>query len=328
MKASLINIIATMIALHGAVPAFASLPQVLTPLAAAKVGSSATTDRIEPLFAVPSIRDRAGRLVAPVFINGRGPFRFMLDTGASNSAVTMALVDKLGLVPDPAARASVRGVSGVAVVPTVYLDELTAGAIRLQSLQVPVLAGSAIEEFDGVLGMDGLGNMRITADFVRDRISISLSKGRPAGRRYTVLPGKPVAQHLLMVDALVSGVKIKAVIDTGASHTLGNPALLSALSRRRSFRGHAPIASVADATATFQDGEMHVTPQIDLNGASVRGADVTFSDFAIFHAFGLTDQPAVLIGMDILGTLGEVAIDYQRHELQLRMRQPRLVRRM
>jgi hypothetical protein len=41
------------------------------------------------------------------------------------------------------------------------------------------------------------------------------------------------------------------------------------------------------------------------------------------HIFGhwhLTKEPAVLIGMDVLGLLDTFIIDYRRHELQFRMR--------
>jgi predicted aspartyl protease len=289
---------------------------------------SVVGDRAQPLYAIPALRDRVGRLVAPVFVNGRGPFRFMLDTGASNSAITTALADKLGLVPNLSARASVQGVSGRVIVPTVYIQELTAGAIKLKSLALPLLTGSAIEDFDGVLGVDGFAGMCITADFIRDRVLIHQSSGRQPSRSSVVLQGKLVSHRLLVVDARVGGVKIKAVIDTGASHTLGNPALLAALSKHRSFTRRTVIASVADTTATLQNGEMHITPQMDFGGASVRGADVTFSDFAIFKTFGLSEQPAVLIGMDVLGTLGEMTIDYRRQELQLRAQQPRFIRRL
>jgi hypothetical protein len=33
----------------------------------------------------------------------------------------------------------------------------------------------------------------------------------------------------------------------------------------------------------------------------------------------MIDEPAVLIGMDVLGLLDTLIIDYQRHELQLRL---------
>src|SRR5688572_17412347 len=45
----------------------------------------------EPLFASPTRIDRIGRIVAPVYINGQGPFRLVVDTGASHSTVSPQL---------------------------------------------------------------------------------------------------------------------------------------------------------------------------------------------------------------------------------------------
>ncbi len=39
----------------------------------------------------------------------------------------------------------------------------------------------------------------------------------------------------------------------------------------------------------------------------------------IFKRWRLTSEPAIMIGMDALGTLDTLIIDYRRHELQLRM---------
>jgi hypothetical protein len=38
----------------------------------------------EPRFVAPTRRDRIGRILAPVLVNGQGPFRLVLDTGASH----------------------------------------------------------------------------------------------------------------------------------------------------------------------------------------------------------------------------------------------------
>ena len=37
----------------------------------------------QPRYVAPTLRDSIGRIWAPVFINGKGPFRLVLDTGAS-----------------------------------------------------------------------------------------------------------------------------------------------------------------------------------------------------------------------------------------------------
>src|SRR5215469_16514992 len=40
----------------------------------------------EPRFVSPTNRDRIGRIWAPVLIDGKGPYRLVLDTGANRSA--------------------------------------------------------------------------------------------------------------------------------------------------------------------------------------------------------------------------------------------------
>jgi hypothetical protein len=41
----------------------------------------------EPLFAAPTRLDRIGRVMTQVMVNGKGPVRFVIDTGASRSTL-------------------------------------------------------------------------------------------------------------------------------------------------------------------------------------------------------------------------------------------------
>src|SRR5256885_14841188 len=49
------------------------------------------------LFASPTTVDHIGRVVVPVTINGKGPFRFIVDTGANHSTISPQLVQALKL---------------------------------------------------------------------------------------------------------------------------------------------------------------------------------------------------------------------------------------
>src|SRR3954453_8876283 len=51
----------------------------------------------EPKYVAPTLRDRIGRIWAPVLINGKGPFRLVLDTGASHSAIIGRVATRLGM---------------------------------------------------------------------------------------------------------------------------------------------------------------------------------------------------------------------------------------
>ncbi len=62
---------------------------------------------------------------------------------------------------------------------------------------------------------------------------------------------------------------------------------------------------------------------IRLGDLAIRDAHVTFSDLHIFSRWKLDHTPALLIGMDILGLVDALVIDYRRSELQIRPRRGR-----
>jgi hypothetical protein len=271
-----------------------------------------------PQYAVSTRLDRIGRIIAPVMINGRGPYHFMLDTGANRTVLAASLLQQLALPLDHDHLISVVGVSGSAVVATAQVHSLDAGALHFHDVQLPVLSGPVLLGIDGILGMDGFEGKLVSADFVRDQLTISDSLGRPAAFMYSVIPVKFLSQRLLMIDTFVGNVRTKAIIDTGGARTLGNPALLRALLRQhRTNEAFGLDAGVVDATQSSLLGKMGRVPHIELGGAMIDNLDVTFGDFRVFSSWGLQDQPALLLGMDVLGTLDELTIDYRRHELDL-----------
>ena len=104
----------------------------------------------EPKYVAPTLRDRIGRIWAPVMINGKGPFRLVLDTGASHSAIISRVADTLGVAAqtDPILR---RGVTGAAVVPAVHVDRMEVGDLLIEPSTLPIVA-DAFGGAEGVLG--------------------------------------------------------------------------------------------------------------------------------------------------------------------------------
>jgi predicted aspartyl protease len=270
----------------------------------------------EPRYVVPTRRDRIGRIWAPVTINGKGPFRLAFDTGASRSGVTPAVVAALGLTPNEKRPVRLRGVTGTANVPTIRADSFQIGDLRLQPLTLPVLP-DAFGGADGVLGTEGLGDMRVRIEFRRDRILIMRSHGERAEPGFVTIPLERARGRLLIVDGRMGRVPIKAIIGTGGQGTIGNLALRDALMQRA--REEPTIDRVVGATLDVQEGEGRSAPAIALGDLRIRSAHVTFGDMRIFEYWNLTDKPALLIGMDALGLLDTLIIDYRRRELQLKL---------
>jgi predicted aspartyl protease len=270
----------------------------------------------EPRFVAPTRRDKIGRIWAPVVINGRGPFRLVLDTGASRSGVTAQVADTLGISPDTSRPVLLRGVTGSVAVPTIRVDSFAVGDVILTPATLPIVT-DALGGAEGVLGTEGFGDKRLYIDFKHDLITIAHSRGERARADFLVIPLEPSFTGLLAIHAQVAGVRVQAIIDTGGQSTIGNEAMRAALVRRHAQGTSSPVT---DVTTTTQDGESFPSPPIELGSIQIRGARITYGDMHIFEHWHLTKEPALLIGMDALGLLDVIIIDYRRHELQLRTR--------
>ncbi|HEU0225336.1 MAG TPA: retropepsin-like aspartic protease [Steroidobacteraceae bacterium] len=291
----------------------ASVPQPLpTPLDPVAV----TAD--EPRFVAPTRRDRIGRIWAPVVINGQGPFRLVLDTGASHSAITAQVARALGIPLDGGQTVLLRGATGSARVPLVPVESLEIGDLLMHPRRLPIVP-DALGGAEGILGTDGLANKRIHIDFRRDRITIRRSRSEPAGEGFITIPVEFMRGRLLVVEARMGGVPTKAIIDTGGQATLGNVALREALAERRRRMELEPD-QVIGATLDVQDGDRTATPSLIMGGMRVTSGAMTFADFAIFDHWKMLDEPAMLVGMDVLGLLEVLVIDYRRRELQVKLR--------
>jgi predicted aspartyl protease len=271
----------------------------------------------EPRFVAPTTRDRIGRIWTPVLINGKGPYRLVLDTGASRSAVIQRIVDDLQL-PVRAEGVRLRGVTGTAMVSAVDVQTMEFGELLVEDTRMPIVA-DVFGGADGVLGGEGLEDKRIAIEFGRDRISIVRSNRAKGPTEYSVVPFKYSPARGMRASVMVGNVKATALIDTGAQRTVGNLALREALARHRGERDDYEEAIIG-VTEDIQQATRVRIPSIVAGQLIVRDAEIMFSDLYIFEHWKLDSKPALLIGMDVLGMLDTLIIDYGRSELQIRTR--------
>lgn len=267
----------------------------------------------------PTLRDRIGRIWAPVYINGQGPLRLVLDTGASRSAIVERVAVQLGLPIDRNRRTLLRGITGAAEVPFVEVERLEIGDM-LTERQKLLVVQDAFGGAEGVLATRSLGDRRIFVQFRKDRIEIMRSRGQRAPPGFTAIPIRFVRGHVPFIDARVGSVRAKAIIDTGAQQTTANLALRAALlSRRRS--GTEVEEHLIGVTGDIQQGQSIAVPPISLGEVTIRNSRVTFVDLFIFEHWRLLEEPAILIGMDVWGVLDTLVLDYRRRELQILLRE-------
>jgi|CXWL01.1.fsa_nt_gi predicted aspartyl protease len=292
-------------ALVSPAPAVADAP--VAPLAEVLVSAP------EPRYVAPTRRDRIGRIWAPVYLNGQGPFRLVLDTGANRSAVIASVADALGERARTNSTVRLRGVTGTAVVPAIRVDRMEIGDLLLEPVLLPV-APDVFGGAEGVLGNEGLRDKRIVIDFKHDSITVKRSRRERPGNGFQTLPITMMATHLLVVDVRIGGVSAKAIIDTGAADSLGNLALLEALKKREADE---PGTEIVGVTLDVEYGNRVHMPTILIQGVRIRGAVMTFGDVDIFKHWRMTREPTILLGMDVLGSVEQLIIDYKSRELHI-----------
>lgn len=293
--------------------ALALIGALTAPIAAASTETAPVVEA-EPALATPTTLDRIGRILVPVMINGQGPFRLMVDTGANRTTITTDVAEQLGLDYAAAPTVVLNGVTGSASVPAVEVARLRAGDLVLDAQQVPVVLPHLISGADGILGVAGLRDKRLIVDFKRDVVKIARSQltayGPADGLR---IRADRVAGGLLAARVRIGRVRALAVIDTGGQKTLGNRALQEAL--RADARAQATVYGTTEAVSI---GDVAAVPDINIDATVFRNVVVTFGDFHIFDVWSLNEEPALIIGMDVLGAMDTVTIDFRLAEIRLR----------
>jgi hypothetical protein len=56
---------------------------------------------------------------------------------------------------------------------------------------------------------------------------------------------------------------------------------------------------------------------LSIGDVRLSNLEVIFADFHVFKLWKLDDEPALLIGMDMLGVLDRLIIDYRRNEVSM-----------
>ncbi len=270
--------------------------------------------------------DRVGRSTVPVRLNGRDLI-FALDTAATASVVASDLVDQLDL--RAAGTAVMHTIVGAEPVALVTAATISSGTLNRSDVRLAVGDRRGLIGLDGLLGLDLLAGQRID---LRLRGRRGSSIGRPrldddsflqAERPRVTFspppaPANAPARGLITLQMLVRGRPAKGVVDTGAAVSLINPALAEAAQARPlallgSEDGHA-VQSPTGASINAQPMSVN---SVRMGGMLMDRLGVLMGDFHIFRHLGLADEPAMLIGVDVLGVFEGVVIDLDRGELIL-----------
>jgi predicted aspartyl protease len=257
------------------------------------------------------------RLTVPVAVNARGPYNFIIDTGAERTVVSRELANTLRL--SAGTPVTLLSMTGRSQVDTVLVPDLMIKSIGVQhSVIAPKLEARDLGAI-GLLGIDTLRDHQVSIDFDRGTMEVRPSQKRTKWTRRAddeiVVTAKSLFGQLIVTDAYYGSTRIQVVLDTGSQVSMGNSALRKRIGR---YRKTQPI-ELTSVTGDKTMADYTTVPNIKVGDVMFGSMPVAFADVAPFERFGLTKRPALLLGMDALRSFRSVDIDFPNRQVRFRM---------
>jgi predicted aspartyl protease len=250
--------------------------------------------------------ERYRRLTVPVTIQGQGPFRFMIDTGAQATVLSRSLADQLALTDRRPA--TLVGMASRVATETVAVADMQLGSRTFYVRTAPLVDGPNIGDADGILGLDSLQDQRVLFDFQQRSLLVADAPEKGGTRGFDiVVKAREKLGQLIITEAHLDGIAVAVIVDTGAQGSIGNPELLSRLRRARSLGE----TSLTDVNGIELAGEVRLGRELKLGSARLRNFPLMFADSPTFQVLGLSNKPALVLGMAELQLFGRVAIDFR-----------------
>jgi predicted aspartyl protease len=257
-------------------------------------------------------------ILLPVHVNDRGPFDFILDTGAGTSLLSSELAKQLEVKVIGSKEGHSAG--GKVSVSLAKVDFLAVGGIKLPDVDVGVVdlanIGKTIgAKIDGDLGYNFLKHFRISIDYRDSEIRLDDPKrvesfNRNAKTEIPIRLASP-AKPLILVDVHANGRgPFQFAIDTGTSTTAITPELAKQLVVESSpvgagTTGGEPVDFSAGSLQSFQ-----------LGGAKIDNMAVVVADFFTMLNAAIGAKLDGIVGYNFLRNY-RVVIDYPGETLTL-----------
>jgi predicted aspartyl protease len=209
--------------------------------------------------------------VVTVTIGGKGPYRFLVDTGAAgHGRVTPALAEALGLTPSGEVIAG-DGSGRTQTRKTYRIETLELGNVRFSGVElaeVPLPRGR-LQRIDGILGLGLFAGHTLVLDYPSARLS--LSRTPLPGTAADYVPGP----RGIILPISIGQETIPAHIDTG--NALAPLILPTELAERLPRRGEPRVTGrAASAISTIEVRQVDITGPVRVAGVTLPITAVTY----------------------------------------------------
>ncbi|APG04845.1 hypothetical protein BJI69_13720 [Luteibacter rhizovicinus DSM 16549] len=258
-----------------------------------------------------------GHLVVPVFVNGKGPYQFMLDTGADTSAVYAWFASEQHL---PSGKpATISGATGDVEETTTRVESLTLDGWTVQNLDVDTIPDRTDGmKTAGIVGADMLMDRLTVMDTGCETVALlprSVDAATAAGRS-AILTGAGSIEKgkQLTLPVIVNGVAGVATLDSGARSTMINNTFAKAAQidpASTSFRDGPPARGAVQTPIPSRVGPIS---SVRFPGSTQRNVVVRVVDLPVFDDAGYSNGHAFNIGLDMLHNM-RITIDYSARKV-------------
>ncbi len=257
-------------------------------------------------------------IMVPTYVNGRGPYNFILDTGSAQTLISSGLASSLGVHSESEEKAF--GAGGAVQISLACVDSIAVGSARQKNAQVAITnefeqIGAALKaQVDGNLGFSFMKDSRLTVDYQRNVLRLARASDNHDENSHdtTTVPFTLAsAEPLIVVQAVVNEQgPFQFALDTGAGRTVLTPELAERLN----------IGATKEIKGAGLGGKVQLTgatvDSLSLSGATVRDHDVVVGAFIHTISAAAGTKLEGIVGHNFLNQF-LLTIDYPQNRLTL-----------
>lgn len=257
-------------------------------------------------------------ILLPVQVNDRGPFDFILDTGAGTSLLSTELGTELAIKIVGSKEGQSAG--GKVAVSLGKVGSLAVGDAKIEDVDVGIVdlsqIGNAIgAKIHGDLGYNFLKYFRVSIDYRESELRLEDPKrvesfARDAQTEVPIRLAAP-AKPLILVDVHANGRgPFQFAVDTGTSTTAITPEIAKGLGIETARAG---AGTTGGAPVDFSAGTLQ---SFQLGGAKIENMAVVVADFFTMLSAAVGAKLDGIVGYNFLRNY-KVVIDYPGETLTL-----------
>lgn len=270
----------------------------------------------------------SGQYVIDTYVNGQGPFKFMIDTAASRSSIFEKTKTTLGLEYGEGEERFVSGMINSGLRPIVKIAKLSFAQQKFKDHTVLVLKDwdDLEEPLDGILGLDVFTDLVLHFSKTKKNVRVYKESTLPMSkfRRWDKIklssspyPGK--GYGLLFSSANIGRAKVPVLIDSGAGFTMLNwKSLNSKYSDIEKVRLREEWV-VQGAIGEFVPTSQVIVKNLKIDGLEIDRQNVLILDFDKFPVNGYGKYPLMVMGIDVFGGR-DFVLDFQTNQLLMEPR--------